>query len=80
MRVTARTAGQPRRVGEISTRTRVVGPHVTRHLHELQRREPVRRATDPHDQRARLVELTLAGDTAARRHHPPGTAVARSSA
>ncbi|AHH95224.1 MarR family transcriptional regulator [Kutzneria viridogrisea] len=66
--VTLRMAGQPLRVGEIATRMQVVGPHVTRHLHELERRGLVRRATDPHDQRARLIELTPEGGAAASRY------------
>lgn len=66
--VTLRMAGQPLRVGEIATRMQVVGPHVTRHLHELERRGLVRRVTDPHDQRARLIELTPEGGAAAGRY------------
>jgi len=66
--VTLRTAGQPLRVGEIATRMQVVGPHVTRHLHELERRGLVVRVTDPHDQRARLIELTPEGGAAAGRY------------
>lgn len=46
----------------------VVGPHVTRHLHELERRGLVCRVTDPHDQRARLIELTPEGGAAAGRY------------
>ncbi|MCP2257116.1 DNA-binding transcriptional regulator, MarR family [Streptoalloteichus tenebrarius] len=66
--VTLRLAGQPLRVGEIAARMQVVGPHVTRHLHELERRGLVRRVADPHDQRARLIELTPDGDAAAGRY------------
>jgi DNA-binding MarR family transcriptional regulator len=66
--VTLRMAGQPLRVGEIATRMQVVGPHVTRHLHELERRGLVHRVTDPLDQRARLVELTAEGGAAAGRY------------
>lgn len=55
--ITLRMAGQPLRVGEIAARMQVVGPHVTRHLHDLERADLVRRVTDPDDQRARLVEL-----------------------
>jgi DNA-binding MarR family transcriptional regulator len=66
--VTLRMAGQPLRVGEIATRMQVVGPHVTRHLHELERRALVRRVADPLDQRARLVELTPEGGAAAGRY------------
>ncbi|WP_069167231.1 MarR family winged helix-turn-helix transcriptional regulator [Nocardia altamirensis] len=66
--VTLRMAGEPLRVGEIATRMQVVGPHVTRHLHELERRGLVRRVTDPSDQRARLIELTAEGSGAASRY------------
>ncbi|SHG21834.1 MarR family winged helix-turn-helix transcriptional regulator [Streptoalloteichus hindustanus] len=66
--VTLRVAGQPLRVGEIAARMQVVGPHVTRHLHELERRGLVRRVTDPHDKRARLIELTSDGGAAAGRY------------
>ncbi|MBB5917476.1 DNA-binding MarR family transcriptional regulator [Nocardia transvalensis] len=66
--VTLRTAGHPLRVGEIATRMNVVGPHVTRHLNELERRGLVRRVADPHDQRARLIELTPEGGEVAGRY------------
>lgn len=66
--VTLSMAGRPLRVGEIATRMEVVGPHVTRHLNELERRGLVRRVVDPHDQRARLVELTPEGGDAAGRY------------
>lgn len=66
--VTLRMAGQPLRVGEIAARMQVVGPHVTRHLHDLERRELVRRTADPDDQRARLVELTPEGGEVAGRY------------
>ncbi len=66
--ITLRMAGQPLRVGEIAARMQVAGPHVTRHLHDLERTGLVRRVTDPDDQRARLVELTPAGDAAAGRY------------
>ncbi|WP_330274191.1 MarR family transcriptional regulator [Lentzea sp. NBC_00516] len=66
--ITLRMAGQPLRVGEIAARMQVVGPHVTRHLHDLERADLVRRVTDPDDQRARLVELTDAGAAAAGRY------------
>ena len=66
--ITLRMAGQPLRVGEIAARMQVVGPHVTRHLHDLERADLVRRVTDPDDQRARLVELTETGAAAAGRY------------
>ncbi|MET8162066.1 MarR family transcriptional regulator [Sphaerisporangium sp. NPDC005289] len=59
--VTLQMAARPLRVGEIATRMQVVGPHVTRQLHELERRGLTRRVPDPHDQRARLVEQTPEG-------------------
>jgi DNA-binding MarR family transcriptional regulator len=66
--VTLRMADRPLRVGEIAARMQVVGPHVTRHLHELERRGLVTRVADPDDQRARLVELTAEGGAAAGRY------------
>jgi DNA-binding MarR family transcriptional regulator len=66
--VTLHMAGQPLRVGAIAARMQVVGPHVTRHLNELQRRGLVRRAIDPYDQRARLIELTPEGGAVAGRY------------
>ena len=66
--VTLRMAGQPLRVGEIAARMEVAGPHVTRHLHDLERAGLVHRVTDPDDLRARLVELTEPGDAAAGRY------------
>jgi DNA-binding MarR family transcriptional regulator len=66
--VVLQLAGQPMRVGEIAKRMQVVGPHVTRQLHELERRGLVHRVTDPDDQRARLIELTPAGAAAAGRY------------
>lgn len=55
------TAGKAMRVGEIAQRLQVAGPHVTRHLHVLERRRLVRGLADPGDRRARLVELTPEG-------------------
>ncbi len=66
--VTLRLAPRPLRIGEIAARMQVVGPHVTRHLHELERRGLARRVADPDDQRARLVELTPEGSAAAGRY------------
>ncbi|MET9231158.1 MarR family transcriptional regulator [Lentzea sp. NPDC003310] len=66
--VTLRMAGKPLRVGEIAARMQVVGPHVTRHLHDLERAGLVRRVVDPDDQRARLVELTENGSGVAGRY------------
>ncbi|MGW4483469.1 MarR family winged helix-turn-helix transcriptional regulator [Amycolatopsis sp. NPDC004368] len=66
--ITLQMAGKPLRVGEIATRMQVVGPHVTRHLHTLEKGGLVQRVTDPDDQRARLVELTPEGEAAAGRY------------
>ncbi|MGH3623769.1 MAG: MarR family winged helix-turn-helix transcriptional regulator [Sciscionella sp.] len=66
--ITLQLAGQPLRIGEIAARMQVVGPHVTRQLHGLERRGLVRRVTDPYDQRARLIELTPDGASAAGRY------------
>ncbi|WP_305789946.1 MarR family winged helix-turn-helix transcriptional regulator [Symbioplanes lichenis] len=61
-------AGEPLRIGEIAKRMQVVGPHVTRQVHELERRGLARRIPDPDDQRARRVELTPAGAEAVGRY------------
>ena len=61
-------AGTPLRVGEIATRLQVVGPHVTRQVGDLERREMVRKVTDPADQRARLIEPTAEGTAATERY------------
>ncbi|GIE74077.1 MarR family transcriptional regulator [Actinoplanes philippinensis] len=66
--VTLQTGGGPLRVGEIARRMQVVGPHVTRHVNELERRGLVQRVADPDDRRARLVELTPAGSEAVGRY------------
>ncbi|WIX79589.1 MarR family transcriptional regulator [Amycolatopsis carbonis] len=66
--ITLQMAGKPLRVGEIATRMQVVGPHVTRHLNALEKRDLVRRVADPDDQRARLIELTPEGAAAAGRY------------
>jgi len=46
----------------------VVGPHATRVLHDLERRDLARRVPDPDDRRAQLIELTTTGSDAARRY------------
>ena len=66
--VTVQMAGHPLRVGDIAKRMQVVGPHVTRLSHDLERRGLARRIPDPDDQRARLIELTPDGADAARRY------------
>lgn len=54
-------ADGPRRVGEIATEMQVEGPHITRHVQRLEQRGLVRTVTDPADRRARLVEISPAG-------------------
>lgn len=66
--VSLQTGGGPLRVGEIAKRMQVVGPHVTRHVNELERRGLVQRIPDPDDRRARLVELTPGGAEAVGRY------------
>jgi len=66
--VTLHMGGGPLRVGEIAKRMQVVGPHVTRQIHELERRGLARRIPDALDQRARLVELTPDGTAAVGRY------------
>ena len=61
-------AGKAMRVGEIADRMQVAGPHVTRHLHVLERRKLVHGLADPDDRRARLVELTPDGADLAGRY------------
>ncbi|GAB3165474.1 MarR family winged helix-turn-helix transcriptional regulator [Amycolatopsis sp. NPDC004378] len=60
--------GKAMRVGEIADRMQVAGPHVTRHLHVLERRRLVHGLADPDDRRARLVELTPEGAELAGRY------------
>ncbi|MET8995624.1 MarR family transcriptional regulator [Amycolatopsis sp. NPDC004169] len=60
--------GKPMRVGEIADRMQVAGPHVTRHLHVLERRRLVSGLPDPDDRRARLVTLTPDGTEIADRY------------
>ncbi|MET8846907.1 MarR family transcriptional regulator [Amycolatopsis sp. NPDC004625] len=66
--VSLHMTGKALRVGEIAERMQVAGPHVTRHLHVLERRRLVRGLADPDDRRARLVELTPEGAEIADRY------------
>ncbi|WP_352301032.1 MarR family transcriptional regulator [Kineosporia sp. NBRC 101731] len=66
--LTLHMAGEPLRVGEVAHRMQVVGPHITRQLNELERRDLARRVPDPDDQRARLIELTPEGSAATTRY------------
>ena len=61
-------SGKAMRVGEIADRMQVAGPHVTRHLHVLERRRLVHGLADPDDRRARLVQLTPDGAELADRY------------
>ena len=62
--ISLRMSDEPLRIGEIARRMEVAGPHVTRLVHELERRALARRIADPDDKRARRVELTPAGTEA----------------
>lgn len=66
--VTLHKAGEPLRIGEIADRMQVVGPHITRQVQILEKRDLVRRILDPHDARARLIEPTDAGAEAVDRY------------
>lgn len=66
--MTLHSAGEPLRIGEIATRMQVVGPHITRQVQSLERRDLVRRVSDPDDRRASLVEPTAEGAAAAERY------------
>ncbi|MEU1285073.1 MarR family transcriptional regulator [Kitasatospora sp. NPDC005856] len=66
--VALRTAGKPLRIGEIADRMQVVGPHITRQVQALEKRDLAHRIPDPHDARARLIEPTAAGAEAADRY------------
>lgn len=62
--ISLRMSGEPLRIGEVARQMEVAGPHVTRLVHELERRGLARRIADPDDKRARQVELTSAGTEA----------------
>lgn len=66
--LTLHTADRPLRIGEIAERMQVVGPHVTRQVQELERRDLVRRIADPLDRRASLIEPTEQGAAAMNRY------------
>jgi DNA-binding MarR family transcriptional regulator len=57
----------PLRAGELADALGVEAPHVSRQVHKLQQAGYVERVADPGDLRARLVELTPAGEAAALR-------------
>lgn len=64
--VTLRMSGRAMRVGDIAHQMGVEGPHVTRHVSALHQRGLVERVVDTADARARLVDLTEHGATAAK--------------
>ncbi|MFJ7996506.1 MarR family winged helix-turn-helix transcriptional regulator [Streptomyces sp. NPDC096310] len=66
--VALHTAGKPLRIGEIADRMQVVGPHITRQVQILEKRDLVHRIPDPHDARARLIEPSDAGTEAVNRY------------
>ncbi|HWC78785.1 MAG TPA: MarR family transcriptional regulator [Pseudonocardiaceae bacterium] len=66
--ISLQLTNQPMRIGEIAARMQVAGPHVTRHVHELEQRGLVRRLADAQDRRARPIELTAEGAAIAGRY------------
>ncbi|MGI5376868.1 MarR family winged helix-turn-helix transcriptional regulator [Streptomyces sp. CA-251387] len=58
---------EPMRPGVLAGLLAVEASHVTRQVQQLERAGYVVRATDPHDRRARRIELTDAGRAAAHR-------------
>ncbi|MFJ2813368.1 MULTISPECIES: MarR family winged helix-turn-helix transcriptional regulator [unclassified Streptomyces] len=66
--MTLHTADRALRIGEIAERMQVVGPHITRQVQALERRDLIRRVADPHDRRASLIEATDEGAAAANRY------------
>jgi DNA-binding MarR family transcriptional regulator len=64
---TLREAGDGIRLGDLAERLQLDAPTVTRRVQQLEGRQLVRRATDPFDKRAQLVQLTAAGNRAVER-------------
>jgi DNA-binding MarR family transcriptional regulator len=56
-------ASRPRRITELAAREGVTQPAITLLVNRLEEREWVRRAADPADRRAVLVELTSGGES-----------------
>ncbi len=54
-------AGDGIRLGDLADRLQLDAPTVTRRVQQLEARHLVRRAADPLDKRAQLVQLTAAG-------------------
>lgn len=61
-------AGTPLRISEIAERMRLVQPHVTRQVQQLERRGLVRRTGDPNDRRVSIIVPTDEGGAAAERY------------
>ena len=61
-------AGEPLRISEIAERMRIVQPHVTRQVQQLERRGLVRRTGDPNDRRVSIIAPTDEGREAAERY------------
>ena len=57
----------PMRPGELADALDVEAPHITRQVQKLERAGYVRRAADPDDHRAQLIELTSPGEAASSR-------------
>ncbi|MEV4895233.1 MarR family transcriptional regulator [Nonomuraea sp. NPDC055795] len=66
--VAVRLAGRPLRISEIAERMRLVQPHVTRQVQQLERHGLVRRTGDPGDRRVSFIEPTDEGQAAADRY------------
>jgi DNA-binding MarR family transcriptional regulator len=60
-------AAGPMRSGELADALDVEAPHISRQVQRLEQAGYVRRAADPGDHRARLVELTGSGQAASGR-------------
>ncbi|WP_286258907.1 MarR family winged helix-turn-helix transcriptional regulator [Streptomyces graminofaciens] len=63
---------EPLRPGELAARLGVEASHVTRQVQQLQRSGHVTRVLDPHDRRARRVQLTPDGQRAVERIREAG--------
>ncbi len=59
---TLREAGDGIRLGDLADRLQLDAPTVTRRVQQLESRHLVRRASDPLDRRAQLVQLTGTGN------------------
>lgn len=66
--VSVHLAGRPLRIREIAEQMRLVQPHVTRQVQQLERHGLVRRMGDPNDRRVSFIEPTDEGRAAAGRY------------